>query len=328
MVRIDSTSSSPRRWCRCRPWSWLPGRCGRHRARPAIRASSGPPCSRRPVTGGASTNEAAAADVWESLMRGSLTGTPTPADVLVECERMAGGMLRGWQSRCPRRFPRGDPGIPGHAAGQGHPGTSRAAALRRRAPTGQRAAPRGGRPARRHLQRVLHPAGARQRHRRLRERHRGHRARTPARRRRTDPPARPPARRRHDPSPTAPPRPAAPPAHGAAGPGLDERHTAFVLNGRGDILAANHLGRALFSPGLRGPGATAQQRPVHLPQPARAQSPRWDEVADDAVAMLRAKAGRDLYDRRLTDLIGELPPAARSSGAAGPRTTSACTPPA
>ncbi|MFI9243888.1 hypothetical protein ACIGXF_15095 [Streptomyces sp. NPDC053086] len=26
-----------------------------------------------------------------------------------------------------------------------------------------------------------------------------------------------------------------------------------------------------------------------------------DEVADDTVAMLRAEAGRDLYDRRLTD---------------------------
>jgi len=32
----------------------------------------------------------------------------------------------------------------------------------------------------------------------------------------------------------------------------------------------------------------------------------WDEVAGDTVAMLRAEAGRDLYDRRLTDLIGEL----------------------
>ncbi len=32
----------------------------------------------------------------------------------------------------------------------------------------------------------------------------------------------------------------------------------------------------------------------------------WDQVAADCVAMLRAEAGRDLYDRRLTDLIGEL----------------------
>lgn len=32
----------------------------------------------------------------------------------------------------------------------------------------------------------------------------------------------------------------------------------------------------------------------------------WDEVANDTVAMLRAEAGRDLYDRRISDLIGEL----------------------
>jgi MmyB-like transcription regulator ligand binding domain len=32
----------------------------------------------------------------------------------------------------------------------------------------------------------------------------------------------------------------------------------------------------------------------------------WETVAHDAVAILRAEAGRDPYDRRLTDLIGEL----------------------
>jgi hypothetical protein len=32
----------------------------------------------------------------------------------------------------------------------------------------------------------------------------------------------------------------------------------------------------------------------------------WDQVAGDTVAMLRAEAGRNPYDRRLTDLIGEL----------------------
>jgi MmyB-like transcription regulator ligand binding domain len=33
---------------------------------------------------------------------------------------------------------------------------------------------------------------------------------------------------------------------------------------------------------------------------------RWDSIANDAVAILRAEAGRDPYDRRLSDLIGEL----------------------
>jgi hypothetical protein len=31
----------------------------------------------------------------------------------------------------------------------------------------------------------------------------------------------------------------------------------------------------------------------------------WDQVANDTVALLRAEAGRDPYDRGLSDLIGE-----------------------
>jgi hypothetical protein len=33
---------------------------------------------------------------------------------------------------------------------------------------------------------------------------------------------------------------------------------------------------------------------------------RWDGIANDAVAILRAEAGRDRYDKRLAELIGEL----------------------
>ena len=32
----------------------------------------------------------------------------------------------------------------------------------------------------------------------------------------------------------------------------------------------------------------------------------WDTIANDAVGILRPEAGRDPYDRRLSDLIGEL----------------------
>ena len=32
----------------------------------------------------------------------------------------------------------------------------------------------------------------------------------------------------------------------------------------------------------------------------------WDTIANDLVGILRAEAGRDPYDRRLSDLIGEL----------------------
>ncbi|MEU9788317.1 helix-turn-helix transcriptional regulator [Streptomyces phaeochromogenes] len=88
---------------------------------------------------------------------------------------------------------------------------------------------------------------------------------------------------------------------------------AFVLSGRLDILAANALGRALFSPAYAASAAPAD--PVRPPNNARFVflDPHateffrdWDEVANDTVAMLRAEAGRDAYDRRLTDLIGEL----------------------
>jgi hypothetical protein len=39
---------------------------------------------------------------------------------------------------------------------------------------------------------------------------------------------------------------------------------------------------------------------------AKALYPNWDEVANTTVAMLRTAAGRNPYDRELSDLIGEL----------------------
>ena len=82
---------------------------------------------------------------------------------------------------------------------------------------------------------------------------------------------------------------------------------AFVLTGRGDLLAANHLGRALYSPVYADPVRPPNNaRFVFLTPHATEFFRHWDEVANDTVAMLRAEAGRDLYDRRLTDLIGEL----------------------
>ena len=82
---------------------------------------------------------------------------------------------------------------------------------------------------------------------------------------------------------------------------------AFVLNGRGDILAANALGRALFAPMYADP-ATAPNtaRFVFLEPSARSFFRDWNKVANDTVAVLRAEAGRDPYDRRLSDLIGAL----------------------
>ncbi|WP_369035256.1 helix-turn-helix transcriptional regulator [Streptomyces adonidis] len=82
---------------------------------------------------------------------------------------------------------------------------------------------------------------------------------------------------------------------------------AFVLSGRLEILAANDLGRALFAPLYADPARPpSNARFVFLDPHAPEFFRDWAEVANDVVAMLRAEAGRDAHDRRLTDLIGEL----------------------
>lgn len=82
---------------------------------------------------------------------------------------------------------------------------------------------------------------------------------------------------------------------------------ALVQNGRLDILAANQLGRALYSELFRDPTRPANHARFNFLNPtARDLYPDWARGANDAVALLRAEAGRDPYDRELTDLIGEL----------------------
>ena len=52
----------------------------------------------------------------------------------------------------------------------------------------------------------------------------------------------------------------------------------------------------------------------------------WERAADDTVAMLRTEAGRDPYDKGLSDLVGELSTRSDDSSAcAGEPTMSACT---
>jgi hypothetical protein len=81
----------------------------------------------------------------------------------------------------------------------------------------------------------------------------------------------------------------------------------FVLNGRLDLLAANELGFALFSPIYADPVRPPNNaRFVFLDRHATEFFGDWDKVANDTVALLRAEAGRDPYDRQLSDLIGEL----------------------
>jgi transcriptional regulator with XRE-family HTH domain len=82
---------------------------------------------------------------------------------------------------------------------------------------------------------------------------------------------------------------------------------AFIRNGRLDILAINRLGEALYAPAF-----DSQDRPVDLARfcflDPRADDlyPDWDDAANTTVALLRTEAGRDPYDKALTDLIGEL----------------------
>ncbi len=82
---------------------------------------------------------------------------------------------------------------------------------------------------------------------------------------------------------------------------------AFVLNGRLDILAANDLGLALYSPIYADPARPANNaRFVFLDPHATEFFRDYDKAANDTVALLRAEAGRDPYDRELSDLIGQL----------------------
>ena len=84
---------------------------------------------------------------------------------------------------------------------------------------------------------------------------------------------------------------------------------AIVRNGRMDLLATNHLGRAMHASLYDSDPATPPElRPLHLPRPDDAHRfyPDWDTAADTCVAILRTEAGRDPHDKALHDLVGEL----------------------
>jgi transcriptional regulator with XRE-family HTH domain len=82
---------------------------------------------------------------------------------------------------------------------------------------------------------------------------------------------------------------------------------AWIRNGRADMLAANALGRALYAPVFDDPARPANTaRFTFLSPQAREFYRDWDRTARDMVAVLRAAAGRDPYDKALSDLVGEL----------------------
>jgi transcriptional regulator with XRE-family HTH domain len=84
---------------------------------------------------------------------------------------------------------------------------------------------------------------------------------------------------------------------------------AIVRNGRMDLLAVNHLGRAMHAALYeRSTGATPNfARFTFLDlEAARDFYPDWDGAADTCVAILHTEAGRDPHDKAMHDLVGEL----------------------
>jgi transcriptional regulator with XRE-family HTH domain len=82
---------------------------------------------------------------------------------------------------------------------------------------------------------------------------------------------------------------------------------AFVGNGRSDVLYANRLFEALYSDMYRDPVRPANTaRFLFLDPRARTFYPDWETLIRDSVAALRGEAGRNPYDRGLSDLVGLL----------------------
>jgi transcriptional regulator with XRE-family HTH domain len=82
---------------------------------------------------------------------------------------------------------------------------------------------------------------------------------------------------------------------------------AVVRNDRLDYIAANALGRALYAPLFESREQPANSARFTFLDPAAVDFyVDWERVTKDLVAHLRSQAGRNPYDRDLTDLVGEL----------------------
>lgn len=87
---------------------------------------------------------------------------------------------------------------------------------------------------------------------------------------------------------------------------------AFVRNTRQDLVGGNQLAHAFYSPLHPDPLRPDPDHPVNfvrfcfLDPRARQFYPDWEGMADSSVNLLRTDAGRDPYDRGISDLVGEL----------------------
>ncbi|WP_306215006.1 helix-turn-helix domain-containing protein [Actinoplanes sp. RD1] len=87
--------------------------------------------------------------------------------------------------------------------------------------------------------------------------------------------------------------------------------SAFVRNGRTDVIAANALARALWAPIFASTTIDQRGRPniaryIFLDPGAHDFFVEWDAAGNATAALLRAEAAREPRDRALRDLIGEL----------------------
>jgi len=82
---------------------------------------------------------------------------------------------------------------------------------------------------------------------------------------------------------------------------------ALVRNAHADYVTANPLGRALYAPMFESPEQPPNSARFTFLDPAAVDFyPDWDRVATELVAHLRSEAGRNPYDKGLSDLVGEL----------------------
>ncbi|MBN9215286.1 MAG: helix-turn-helix domain-containing protein [Microbacterium sp.] len=80
---------------------------------------------------------------------------------------------------------------------------------------------------------------------------------------------------------------------------------AVLRNNYYDYVAGNALGRALYSPVFTEADPNSA-RFAFLNPAAQEFYPDWDRNTQELVATMRGEAGRNPYDKRLSDLVGEL----------------------
>lgn len=80
---------------------------------------------------------------------------------------------------------------------------------------------------------------------------------------------------------------------------------AMIRNNYFDYVASNRLGRALYAPLFAEP-APNSARFAFLHPAAPEFFIEWEKNTQELVATMRSEAGRNPYDKRLSDLVGEL----------------------